>query len=249
MTAPRTDARRQTSTGSGTTKPVGPHPRVAAWPLAWKPAAVAALTVLTTLGLQPDPARADDRAKRHVSVSALAGSAQPVGALADYQWDVRPHAAWGAEVLAGSGPWSAGVRGWRSGTTQGLGLAGVTDPAVHTTSLELVGRVHLASWRNVGLEALASGGRLAIAWDPGQLVVDTGGSPVTVTLSAVHEWVAGTGLTLGLPLGRDWKWSIETERRWYGLDTAHRDGASVTLARQTFGDWDARTALTRRWEW
>ncbi|MEQ1832309.1 MAG: hypothetical protein ABL977_04575 [Candidatus Eisenbacteria bacterium] len=246
MTTPRTDARRRKRIGYDRALGRGRHPHVAAW----RRTALAALVAVQALAGPAAAAGADDRAKRHVSFGVLAGSAQPVRALADYQWDVRPHAAWGAEVLAGSGPWSVGVRGWRSGTTQGLGLAGVPDPAVRTTSFELVSRARLARWRNVELEALASGGRLAVVWEPGQLLVDTGGgSPVTVTLSAVHEWVAGTGVTLGLPLGRDWKWSIETERRWYALDTAHRDGATVVLARPTFGDWDARTALTRRWDW
>ena len=249
MTSPRTDAGRrdehpQRSAGSdrGHRAPMAPCPA--------EPAFRAILAALALLAVAHAPVSAQDRAERHVQVTALVGSAQPVGALADYQWDVRPHAAWGARVLAVSGPWSAGVRWWRGGTTQGLGLAGVSDPSVRTNSLELLAHARVARWRNVELAATASGGRLAVSWDPERLTVDTGGGPpVTVTLSSLHEWVAGAGVALALPLGGGWTWGVETERRLFALDTAHRNGSTVSLARETFGDWDARVALTRGWDW
>ena len=69
---------------------------------------------------------------RWVSVSLLGGTAQPVSKLADYQWDVHPHAGWGAQALVGLGGWSVGPRLWRSGTSQALGLTGTPDPRVTT---------------------------------------------------------------------------------------------------------------------
>jgi hypothetical protein len=179
----------------------------------------------------------------------LGGSAQPVAALADDQWDVRPHPAWGAELAAGRGPLTAGFRWWRSGTTQALGLAGVPDPAVRTGSLEVVSRVQVAHWQSLGVSALASGGRLSLTWQPDHLTISTGGAPVTVTLDPIHRWVAGLGVGVGLPLARDWRGALEAERRVYSLDTAHRSGGSVEFAHERFGDWSARVALTRAWAW
>jgi hypothetical protein len=232
--SPRTDAERRDEQRSSRT--------------GRRMAAASLLVVHFALAL-PAVAGAAGTPGRHLSLALLGGSAQPVGQMADYQWDVRPHAAWGAQVLAGSGPWSAGARWWRGGTTQGLGLAGVGDPAVRTSSLELLARARVARWRNVELAATASGGRLAITWDPERLTVDAGGSPVTVTLSALHEWVAGAGVAVAVPLARGWTWGVEAERRVFALDTAHRSGGTVSLARETFGDWDARVALAHGWTW
>jgi hypothetical protein len=186
---------------------------------------------------------------RWLSLSALAGSAQPIAAMADYQWDVRPHVAWGAQFLAGMGPFAAGLRWWQGGTTQSVNLAGVADPAVRTGSVELVARARVARWRRLQLQAMASGGRLSIRYRPDRLVIDAGGTPLDVTLQPLHEWVAGAGAALELPLNDRWAVAFETERRLYALDTAHRSGSTVTFARETFGDWDARCALSRGWNW
>jgi hypothetical protein len=206
--------------------------------------------VLTLPGLlAPTPAAARAPGSAWVSTALLAGSAQPVATMADYQWDVRPHAAWGAQLLAGTGPFAAGLRWWRGGTTQSLSLAGVTDPAVRTGSIELIARARVARWRDVQFLATASGGRLAITYHPDRVTVTTGGTPIEVALAPLHEWVGGAGLALQLPLAGHWSWGLETERRMFALDTAHRNGSAVTLARETFGDWDARVALTRAWNW
>jgi hypothetical protein len=206
------------------------------------------LLVLCT-ALTPSPVAARAPGTRWVSASLLAGSAQPVAAMADYQWDVRPHAAWGAALQAGTGPFAAGVRWWRGGTTQAVNLAGVSDPAVRTGSVELTARARVARWRDAQLLATASGGRLAITYHPDRLTVATGGTPIEVALAPLHEWVGGAGVALQMPLAGRWSWGVETERRVFALDTAHRSGSSVTFARETFGDWDARVALARAWDW
>ncbi len=212
--------------------------------------AAAALLAAGLVLAFPAPAGAAAAAARSISLGLLAGSAQPVGAMADYQWDVRPHAAWGVQVLAGSGLLAAGARYWRGGTTQGLGgLAGAADPAVRTGSLELLARARVVRWRNVDLAATASGGRLAMTWHPEQLTVDTGGSPVTVDFVPLHEWIAGGGIAVTVPVGRGWTWGVEIERRLFALDTAHRDGNTVSFERTTFGDWNVRAALARGWNW
>ena len=199
--------------------------------------------------LAPAAATAGPAVARWASLSLLGGSAQPIATMADYQWDVRPHAAWGAELLAGTGPVAAGLRWWRGGTTQQVGLAGVSDPAVHTRSVELVTRARVARWHDVALLATAAGGRLAISYHPDRLTVATGGAPVEVALAPLHEWIGGAGLALQLPLTGGWSMGLETERRLFALDTAHLSGSSVTLARETFGDWNARLAVARAWNW
>jgi hypothetical protein len=184
-----------------------------------------------------------------VAVSLLGGTAQPVSRMADYQWDVRPHAGWGAQALVGRGGWSVGPRLWRSGTTQALGLAGTPDPHVSTTSLELVTRARLASWRTVECLALASGGRLAIGYQPDRLTLDTSAGPVEVAFAPVSSWIAGAGVALLAPVAGGWTVGMETERRVFALDTAHRSGASVVYGRETLGDWHMRFELGRAWGW
>ncbi len=234
MTGPRTDAR----TG-------GRSSIARACSRACVPALLAGALTAATAAHAAGP----ETRIRWASVGLLAGSAQPVAAMADYQWDVRPHAAWGAQLLAGLGRFAAGLRGWQGGTTQSLGLAGVTDPNVRMSSLELVARARLAEWRGIALAATAAGGRLALRYSPDQVTVGTSGAPVEVTLSPVHEWVAGAGLALQAPLPGDWNWGLELERRVFALDTAHRNGSSIEYARETFGDWDARVAVTHAWNW
>jgi len=243
MTATRTDATRWTGrTAAGLALALlacaaRPAPAGEAAP----PAAPAAAPA------PPGAARASS--PRWVALSLLGGTAQPVSKLADYQWDVHPHAGWGAQALIGRGGLSVGTRLWRSGTTQALGLAGTPDPHVSTTSLELVTRARVAHWRAVECVALASGGRLAIRYQPDQLTIDTGGTPVTVALEPVSSWIAGAGLALRAPLADGWAVGMEAERRVWALDTAHRSGSAVTFARETFGDWQMRFELGRAWGW
>jgi len=186
---------------------------------------------------------------RWVAVSFMGGTAQPVSKLADYQWDVRPHAGWGVQALVGRGGLSVGPRLWRSGTTQALGLPGTPDPHVSSTSLELVTRTRLARWRTVECVALASGGRLAIRYQPDRLTLQTGGGPVELALGHVDTWIAGAGVSLHAPVAGGWTVGMETERRVFALDTAHRSGTAVTVARETFGDWQMRFELGRAWGW
>ena len=204
---------------------------------------------LALLAWAAGPAAAAGENIRWVSVSVLGGTAQPVSKLADYQWDVHPHAGWGAQALVGRGGWSVGPRLWRSGTTQALEAPGTPDPHVSTTSLELVARSRLARWRSVECVALASGGWLAIRYQPDRLTLDTGAGPIEVALGSVDTWIAGAGLALRAPVAGGWTVGMETERRVYALDTAHRSGTAVTYARETFGDWQMRFELGRAWGW
>lgn len=196
------------------------------------------------------PAAAQETAPaRTATLSVLAGGVQPVARMADYQWDLHPHAAWGGELLAGRGRLSAGVRFWHAGTTQSLAIAGVPDPAVHANSLELLTRMTVARGRWWRLSAFASAGRLSLTWTPDRVTVPSGGGPVEVAFTPVHEWVGGAGLGFGIPLTPGWETGFQMERRAYALDTAHRSGSNVVEAREWFGDWTARVSLARTWDW
>jgi hypothetical protein len=185
-------------------------------------------------------------APRWASVSLLAGTTAFDGRLTDYQWDVVPRAAWGAQALAGLGPVGAGVRVWRSGATQRLNLDGVGDPHVSATQLELVGRARLLRTWGTDVHATAAGGRLFLGWSPGEVSVPvSGGEPVIVSFAPVHEWTGAGGLALEHAVAGPWRAGVQVERRWFGLDTAHRAGSEIVRQRESFGEWSARLELAR----
>ena len=96
-------------------------------------------------------------------------------------------------------------------------------------------RARVARWRDAQLLATASGGRLAITYHPDRLTVVTGGTPIEVALTPVHEWVGGAGLALQLPLAGRWTWAVETERRMFALDTAQQTGPDVFTGMNRYG--------------
>lgn len=224
------------------------HPRTDARATRPRRAGLLTAALLTACALAA-PAQAQDTPRKYVAMSLLAGSAQPDGQMADYQWDVRPHAAYGAELLAGRGRWAAGARVSAGSTTQALGLSGIPDARVSRTRIELVTRARLARLWNVGFAVTGSAGRLGLAYRPDHVTVDAGGSPIEVTLAPIHTPVYGGGIAFEGPLTAGWAWGAGIDRRWFALDTAHRSGSEVVFARETFGDWDAHLVLTHAWDW
>jgi hypothetical protein len=182
------------------------------------------------------------------SAGLLSGSSKPDGALADYQWSTSPRAAWGAQALAGRGPVAAGLRFWRSNTTQENPLpAGTFVSTVRWTSLELVTRARVASF--LGLEVLgsASVGRLRLAYTPDRLTIDTGGSgPVEVLFDPIDEWIAGGGVAFTRAVAESWSAGLEIDRRVFRMNTAHRSGDTIEYRRDAFGDWSARLEFAWR---
>lgn len=185
---------------------------------------------------------------RWLRFSALAGSTQPDLALADYQWDTRPHLAWGMKATAGAGRWGGGARMWRSHTTQSLSGAGM-DPSVNQTRAELVGSVRVLAVRNTELQATAGGGWMRLAYDPEEMTLDTGAGSTVVRFAPIHEWIYGAGFAVSRPIAGAWRAGLETEWRRFALDTAHRSGTEIVLERTAFDEWSARFELawTRGW--
>lgn len=183
---------------------------------------------------------------RWISLGALAGATRPDPALADYQWDVRPQGAWGAQALIGAGRLAAGVRAWRNGTSQRIG-SGVDPVAVRETSLELVGRARLAERFGVGASLVAGAGRLHLGFDPDRVAIpaEGGGSAGEASLAPIDEWMASAGVALARPIAARWTLGLEIDHRRFALDTAHREGGAIESARTSFGEWSMRLELAR----
>jgi len=196
------------------------------------------------LALAPRPAAAEST-RPWASIGVLAGAALPDQHLADYQWEVTPQMAWGAEALVGRGAFAGGIRYWTSTTEQRLGVSGEAAD-VRTSSFELVGRGRFARLFGTDLLATASGGRVHLGYSPNEVTVSTGGGPVTVSLEPVDEWIGGGGLAVERSLGPAWSAGAGIESRFFSMETAHREGAGVVMGRETFGDLSARLQVARR---
>jgi hypothetical protein len=207
-----------------------------------------ALALALALGLAPGalvaaPASAGPLGA-WAELGAHAGAAAPDPSLADYQWDVTPRAAWGAQALAGIGQGAFGVRWSRSETTQALGEgASVPSAAVSLEALEVVARLSLVRAATLGVYATGTAGRLRLGYDPERVTIDTGGGPVDVELVPVSTFAWGGGLGIEHPLGRKWTGALEVTRRHWSLETAHRNGAAIEYGKRGFGEWNARFVL------
>ncbi len=180
----------------------------------------------------------------HLEVAAIAGVNAPDGSLADYQWDVTPHVAWGAQATAGFGKSTFGLRYTRSGTTQELGEgASVPQADVALEALEVIARTGVARVATLGVYATGTAGRLRLGYDPERVTIDAGGGPIEVELAPVATFAWGGGLGIEHPLGTHWNGALEVTRRQWSLDTAHRNGTEIERGRQGFGEWNARIVL------
>lgn len=180
---------------------------------------------------------------RWFSIGVLGGSTRLDDGLTDFQWDVTPRMDWGAQALVGGGRFGTGLRLWRTRSTQQIDPSAAAT--VHATSTELVGRGRVASVLGCDVMGVASAGMLHLGYQPDQVTVTPtgGGGPITVDLKAVNEWIGGAGLALRRPLGGPWAAGLEMDRRFFALDTAHRNGTVIEYGRRTFGDWSARLEL------
>ena len=214
-------------------------------------AGIGALLLTTARGATAAPEgqggdAARDPGSRWVSIGILGGSTRLHHGLADYQWDMTPRVDWGAQTLVGSGRFAAGLRLWRTQTTQQIDPADPTAAArVGATSTELVGHGRLATTLGCDVVAVASAGLLHLGYHPDRVTITPtgGGGPIAVDLLPVNEWIGGAGLALRRPLRGPWAAGVELDHRLFALDTAHRNGSVIEYGRQTFGDWSARLEL------
>ena len=180
-----------------------------------------------------------------VEAGAVLGASSPDASLADYQWDVSPHPAWGAQAMAGLGGKAIGLRWSRSSTTQALGDgASVPSADVSLTAIEVVARAQVLRVAAARMYATGTAGRLHLGYDPDQVTIDVPGSgPVDVALAPVNTWAWGGGLGVEHPLGTRFTGALEVTRRVFSLETAHRNGGAIETGEQGFAEWNARFVL------
>jgi hypothetical protein len=209
-------------------------------------ARLARATTIVSVVLVSTATNAAAAGGRWISLGMLGGSTRPDPALADYQWDVRPRGAWGAQALIGGDRFATGLRAWRSGTTQRIG-AGIDPVSVRETSVELVGRAHLAERFGIGASLVAGAGRLHLGFDPDRVAIplEGGGSAGEASLAPIDEWMASAGMALARPIAERWALGLEIDHRRFALDTAHREGDAIESARTSFGEWSVRLELAR----
>jgi hypothetical protein len=168
--------------------------------------------------------------------------------LSDYRWDTSARAVWGLAGRAGLGPFGAGMRVWRTATSQSTGIPGVsTAPEVTLTSGEAVGEAKIFSLLGARLFGTGTVGLLRLGYDPDVLSVDDGaGGTTQVRFQPVTEWTGGLGLGVRRGLIGGLEATVGVDHTWFQLDTAHRVGSEIVEDRETFGNWTARVELTHR---
>lgn len=182
-----------------------------------------------------------------LSFGLMAGAALPDAGLEQQQFEITPQPAWGARARLGIESADVGLRMWTSDNSQTLGLTGVEDPRMRSTTWDVLGRVRVARFLGQSMHLTASAGRMALTFDPRSLSIPVGGGgpAVAVSLDPIHEWVTGAGLAFERGVGRRWAVDLEVEHRWYGLETASQAGGSPVASRERFGEWDVRVG----WNW
>ena len=184
-------------------------------------------------------------AERWISIGVLSGTTLHDPALADYQWSTGPETGWGVQALAGLGRLATGLRLWTATTQQTISASDLSKANVRMTSSEALAQARLGRLGGADVMAVASLGWLHLGYHPDRVTVSSGGTPITVELAPVDEWIAGGGLALKHPIGARWGVGLEVDRRIFGLDTAHRNGGTIVEQRERFGDWTARLELAR----
>jgi hypothetical protein len=206
------------------------------------PAALAALAMWVSPALaQGDETRA---AAWRVSIAPVIGALALDSHLGDYQWDTSVAIQPGLRVALHHTRYAAALRTSWSGTQQSTGLAGENAaPEVHMTQLDLVLEGRIAAWKRVELWGSGHGGRLFLGYDPDEMTVDAGGSPVTVSFDPITEWCYGLGIGFRGDVARHLALGLQLDRSTFHLDTAHRSGDEIVEARESFSNWSVSLAL------
>ncbi|NNE42619.1 MAG: hypothetical protein HKN12_00285 [Gemmatimonadetes bacterium] len=216
----------------------------AASPSRARPLAIAALALTLAAPAAADAA-GPSRLLR-VSVGPVGGTIILDQHLRDFRWDTEARTVWGAAGRAEVGRFGAGVRAWRTQTTQDTGIPGMElRPDVNITGGDLLGETRLFSVLGVRMLATGSVGLLHIGYSPDNLLVDDGtGSTVQVNFNPITEWTAGLGLGVRRGVIGGLEASVGVDHSWFRMDTTHRVGSEIVQDRELFGNWTARVELT-----
>jgi len=192
----------------------------------------------------PSAVQAESPPRLWFGAGFLAGSTLVDPRFSSFQWDVRPRASFGGEVMAGRGAWVSGLRLWRATSTQSIGQPGTESADVAITTLDFFAQRRMASFLGADLFTTASAGGMWLGYQPDQVTITpSGSSPIVVDLEPIHEWTAGAGLAVRRPWSGPWSTSFAVDYQVFGLTTSHMSGNEVETNRESFGDWSARLGL------
>jgi len=164
--------------------------------------------------------------------------------LADYRWDTSPAVQPGLRIGVHHSRYAAALRTSWSSTEQSTGLLGeTTTPRVHLTQLDLSLEGRLATFQRIEVWGSCHGGRMFLGYEPDQMMVDAGGSPVTVSFDAIDEWCYGFGAALRRDIARHLALGLQVDGTGFQLDTAHRSGNEIVESREGFVNWSVSLSL------
>lgn len=164
--------------------------------------------------------------------------------LADYRWDTSLSMQPGLRVGVHHARFATALRTAWSGTEQATGVPGESAaPSVNLTQVDLALEGRMATLAGIEMWASGHGGRLFLGYEPDEMTVDAGGSPVTVSFDAITEWCYGFGVSFRRDVARHLALGLQLDQTTFSLDTAHRSGDEIVEARESFSNWSLSLAL------
>ena len=204
------------------------------------------LALIATAGLATFAAPALPAEEGDVVVGPWIGAIALDAHLSDYRWDTTARPVWGLTALGRFDRFAVGARGWRASTSQATGIPGDDrEFRVSLTGIDALGEVRLARFVGARLLATGSVGLVRFAWSPRELVVDTGGGPVTVVAEPIGELTYGGGMAVRRAIAWGFEGGAAIEHSRFSLETSHRRGDEIVTERESFGSWTARLEIAR----
>jgi hypothetical protein len=204
----------------------------------------AAVIVCALAGVVHAQSEQDARATWRVAIAPTIGALMFDSHLADYRWDTSLAAQPGLRIGVHHSRYAAALRTSWSSTEQSTGIIGEsTTPRVHMTQLDLTLEGRLLTFKRVELWGSGHGGRMFLGYEPDQMTVDAGGTPLTVAFDAIDEWCYGFGVAFRRDLARHLALGLQLDGTGFQLDTSHRNGSEIVESREGFVNWSLSVAL------
>jgi hypothetical protein len=206
---------------------------------------VAALLVAAGTGMAR--AQSDDverPASWRIGIAPTIGALALDSHLADYRWDTSISVQPGLRIGVHHARFATALRTSWAATEQSTGLLDATSaPRVHLTQVDLALEGRIATLKSVEVWGSGHGGRMFLGYEPDQITVDAGGTPVTVSFDAINEWCYGFGVALRRDLARHLALGLQLDGTGFNLDTAHRLGNEIVESREGFVNWSLSLEL------
>jgi hypothetical protein len=205
----------------------------------------AALLAAAQAGSAHAQSSGDERpASWRISIAPTIGVLLFDSHLADYRWDTSISTEPGLRLGVHHARYGAALRTSWAATEQSTGLIGETEsPRVHLTQLDVALEGRIATLSGIEVWGSGHGGRMFLGYQPDQMTVDAGGSPVTVSFDAIDEWCYGAGVSFRRDVAHHLALGLQLDGTGFQLDTAHRSGNEIVTAREGFVNWSLSLAL------